>query len=99
MAAPSLGQDAALSFVVIGRDQRAEGRFRILDLKGRSAEGSAVGGWRSGHSTGSGLEVGGVIQLAADYESNESIFYTFFLSIYVRHRIVCIYLFLNGYCK
>jgi hypothetical protein len=85
VAAPSLGQDAALSFVVIGRDQRAEG--------------SAVGGWRSGHSTGSGLEVGGVIQLAADYESNESIFYTFFLSIYVRHRIVCIYLFLNGYCK
>jgi hypothetical protein len=25
VAAPSLGQDAALSFVVIGRDQRAEG--------------------------------------------------------------------------
>ena len=38
-------------------------------------------------------------RLAADYESNESIFYTFFLSIYVRHRIVCIYIFLNGYCK
>jgi hypothetical protein len=62
VSAPSLGQYASLSFVVIGRGQRE-------------------------------------IQLAADYESNESIFYTFFLSIYVRHRIVCIYIFLNGYCK
>ena|GEM_PF-2061063 len=47
-----------------------------------------------------GSKAHSVKQIAwANYESNESIFYTFFLSIYVRHRIVCIYIFLNGYCK
>jgi len=31
VASPSLGQDASLSFVVIGRGQQAEGRLRISD--------------------------------------------------------------------
>jgi hypothetical protein len=34
--------------------------------------------------------------LPVDYESNESTSHTFFLSIFVRYRIVCFYLFLDG---